>query len=181
MKIRFDDICVNSNMRLAVEMAEHIKDVMPEAEIIFSISPLVHNMSGQGIIDSQRVYPKIFNAKSDHTIFYKPEKLGIPEIPSWIIRASHGLIHVDHRLLSKEVQELSILSSCSLVDTKIFVPPFNKWNKDTEDICKDAEINLIKFEDGWLCAEYNDFNPTHDLWYVHSRELELNKFKEWMT
>ena len=80
MKIRFDDICVNSNMRLAVEMAEHIKDVMPEAEIIFSISPLVHNMSGQGIIDSQRVYPKIFNAKSDHTIFYKPEKLGIPEI-----------------------------------------------------------------------------------------------------
>ena len=96
-------------------------------------------------------------------------------------RVSHGLIHVDHRLLSREAQEMSILTSCSLAKSKVFVPPFNKWNKDSEDICREHNIQLVKFEDGWLCMEYNDFNPDQELWYIHSREFTLDSFREWLA
>ena len=76
---------------------------------------------------------------------------------------------------------MSIFVSCSLSQSMIFVPPFNKWNQDTEDICKEQGITLIKFEDGWLCMEYNDFDPNHDLWYVHSREFKLEEFEKWIA
>jgi len=89
-------------------------------------------------------------------------------------------VHVDHRLLKKEAQELSILVSCSLSKSKIFVPPFNKWNKDTDEICEEHGIELVKFEDGWLCMEYNNFDVNHDLWYVHSREFTVESFKKWI-
>ena len=67
-----------------------------------------------------------------------------------------------------------------LAKAKMFIPPFNKWNQHTKEICSEAEIELIKFEDGWLCMEYNNFNPEHDLWYVHSREFTLEEFKQWI-
>ena len=93
--------------------------------------------------------------------------------------ASHGLIHVDHRLMTKEAQELSILTSASLVKANVFIPPFNKWNKDTESICDEHGIELIKFEDGWLCMEYNSYDDNHDKWYLHAREFSIEKFKKY--
>jgi len=177
---RFDDICVNADMKKANEMARILRNKFPNCEILFCISPLVHDMSAADGITRERIFPKILNAYSDHRKFYEVDYCGRPEIIPEVSRASHGLVHVDHRLLSKEAQELSILVSCSLAKSKIFVPPFNKWNKDTEEICDEAGINLIKFEDGWLCMEYNSFNPKHNLWYVHSREFELEEFKKWI-
>lgn len=177
---RFDDICVNADMEKANEMARILRKKFPTCEILFCISPLVHDMGDTSGVTSERIFPKIFNAYSDYRKFYEVDYCGCPEIIPEVSRASHGLVHVDHRLLSKEAQELSILVSCSLAKSKIFVPPFNKWNKDTEEICDEAGINLIKFEDGWLCMEYNSFDISHDLWYVHSREFELEEFKKWI-
>lgn len=177
---RFDDICVNADMEKANEMARILRNKFPNCEILFCISPLVHDMSDTSGVTSERIFPKILNAYSDYRKFYEVDQCGCPEIIPEVSRASHGLVHVDHRLLSKEAQELSILVSCSLAKSKTFVPPFNKWNKDTEEICDEAGINLIKFEDGWLCMEYNDFDPSHDLWYVHSREFELEEFRRWI-
>ena len=76
---------------------------------------------------------------------------------------------------------MSILVSCALSKSKIFVPPFNKWDKNTESICQEHGIDLIKFEDGWLCAEYNKFDPSHDLWYIHNRAFKPGEFKKWLT
>jgi D-lyxose ketol-isomerase len=76
---------------------------------------------------------------------------------------------------------MSILVSASLVKAKIFIPPFNKWNKDTEDICRDSAIELVKFEDGWKCAEYNKFDPSQILWYLHHREFTSETFKRWLN
>ena len=177
---RFDDICINANMEETINIAEYIKKTIPSSEIIFCISPLVHDMASDKGASAERIFPKILNAHSDYRKFYKVDKCGVPKFPDWITRAGHGLIHVDHRLLTKEAQELSIITSCSLARASIFVPPFNKWNEDTEDICKEHGIKLVKFEDGWLCCEYNEYNPKHNLWYIHAREFTFNEFIKWI-
>jgi hypothetical protein len=90
-------------------------------------------------------------------------------------------VHVDHRLLHKCAQELSILVSCSLAKSSIFIPPFNKWNKDTEEVCKENHIELIKFEDGWLSMEHNEYKEDQQLWYLHARDFNFDKVKDWLN
>ena len=181
MKIfRFDDICINTNMKETNKMAALLKERFKDCRVLFCISPLVHDMSEQEGNKAERIYPKIFNAYSDYRKFYTVDLCGLPEIIPPAERASHALVHVDHRLLPHAAQEMSILVSCSLSKSKVFVPPFNKWNNDTEDICEEHNIDLVKFEDGWLCCEYNDFDSSHDLWYLHSREFTYEKFEEWL-
>tara|TARA_A100001201_G_scaffold142741_1_gene141819 strand:+ start:103 stop:654 length:552 start_codon:yes stop_codon:yes gene_type:complete len=178
---RFDDICINTDMEKANKMARILLQRFENCEVLFCISPLVHDMGKSSCKTSERIYPKIYNAHSDFKIFYNVDACGVPDIIPEVTRVSHGLIHVDHRLLSREAQEMSILTSCSLAKSKVFVPPFNKWNKDSEDICREHNIQLVKFEDGWLCMEYNDFNPDQELWYIHSREFTLDSFREWLA
>jgi len=174
---RFDDVSINSDMHLLSWQHAIIRKHYPDAEIIMGVSPCVHNDVGE------RVFPSILNAFSDYRRFYMPDRVGIPDnIPKDknTVMAGHGLIHVDHRLLHHSAQELSILLSCSLIDAYTFIPPFNKWNKDTESICKENGITLVKFEDGWLSMEHNKNIAIHNLWYVHSRALTGEQFDEWM-
>jgi hypothetical protein len=181
MIFRFDDICINADMNNANALVDIIRSFYPKCDILYCMSPLVCDMDTGDAKTDQRIFPKIFNAYSDYRKFYKVTKCSVPNnIPKGILLASHGLVHVDHRLLEFSAQEMSILVSCSLTGSSIFVPPFNKWNYDTEKICNDNEIDLVKFEDGWLCAEYNPFNVDHEKWYLHSREFTPNQFKQWM-
>lgn len=174
MVFRFDDVCTNADMNTHHDMAEYLFNTFKKCRVIWAISPLTHSQCGA------RVFPKIWNAHSDYKIHYNLDKVSIPEVKdSRIEKATHGLIHVDHRLLTKEAQEMSILVSASLIDAKIFVPPFNKWNTDTENICKDNGIELIKFEDGWESMEYNKFGKYNRLLYLHAREWTLESFKNW--
>ena len=48
-----------------------------------------------------------------------------------------------------------------------------------EEICKENGIELIKFEDGWKCMEYNSYNENQNLWYLHHREFSVDSFKNW--
>ena len=75
---------------------------------------------------------------------------------------------------------MSIITSCALAKSSIFVPPFNKWDKNTEEICEENKIELVKFEDGWLCCEYNKYDSNHNLWYLHAREFTLKDFEKWL-
>ena len=180
MIFRFDDVCINADMKLVNDMTEFLFDKFPECEVLWGISPLVNDMSAEKTnIGKQRIFPEILNAYSDYRKFYMVDKLGIPVFHPRVKIASHGLIHVDHRLLSRDAQEMSILVSSSLAKAKMFIPPFNKWNRDTDDICKEHGIDLIKFEDGWLCMEYNEYNRDQVRWYLHSREFTLEEFKKW--
>jgi hypothetical protein len=179
---RFDDVCINADMQLINEMTDFLFEIFPDCKVLWGVSPFVNDMSNEkNEISKQRIFPKIYNAHSDHRIFYKVDKVGIPKLHDRAIMASHGLIHVDHRLLTKETQELSILTSASLVNAKVFIPPFNKWNKDTESICDEHGIELIKFEDGWLCMEYNNYNRDQQRWYLHAREFDFELFKNWFN
>ena len=98
---RFDDICANADMKKTIKIAEYIKSKIPSAEIIFCVSPLVHDMSSESGKISERIFPSILNAHSDYRKFYNVDMCNIPKFPDWKTRAGHGLIHVDHRLLTK--------------------------------------------------------------------------------
>jgi hypothetical protein len=169
---RFDDICVNANMELAHVMASHL---LQHGDVWFCVSPLVHERCGQ------RVYPKDLNPVSDHRLFFEADRCGVPPVPDGVVVASHGLVHCDHKYLTYEQQELSILASCSLVGTAIFVPPHNKWNEDTEEICAEHGINLVKWEEGWLSMEHNKYDLHHERWYLHSRRWTLDLLQQWLA
>jgi len=174
---RFDDICLNSDIEQATELTQTLQWRFPGCTVMWVVSLL------STIEKDQRVFPSIWKAYSDYKVFYKVKQMGLPNIPSelGVFTASHGLVHVDHRLLTREAQELSIIVSCSLLNTGTYIPPFNKWNKDTEEICKEQHINLIKFENGWRNMKFEKFDPKHDLWYLHHREFTIAELSSWMN
>ncbi len=91
--------------------------------------------------------------------------------------ASHGLFHFNHASVSRDYQEASIKMSCKKLSTKLFIPPFNKLNQDTKDICRDSGIMIMSGEK-WKSLEFNDFNPDHKYWYFHSWRYSVNQLKE---
>ena len=174
MKFRFDDVCLNSNSTNRFEISEYLRKEY-NAEIIWAISPLTSSQE----YETKRVYPKIWNAYSDYRMFYRMDTSCGIDSPIYVQRATHGLIHIDHRLLHEKAQEMSILVSANLVGACVFVPPFNKWDMYTEKICLENNIDLIKFEDGWKCMEHEPYNPEHDMWYLHARDWNIDKVKKW--
>lgn len=181
MTFRFDDVCVNVPMQLHNRMVAYLLKKFDNPKIIFGVSPVVFDMGYGFGKNNQRVFPSEIKALSDYTEFYKGSIAGVPkwENEMYITPASHGLCHVDHRLLSYGAQEMSILISCALTKSKIFVPPFNKWNTDTELVCIRHRIELVKFEDGWKSMEYNKYDKEHELYYLHAREWTMDNFKKW--
>lgn len=175
MIVRFDDICVNTDLDNAEQLAGFCREM--GAEVMWCISPLVHDIP---VTESpERVFPGMLKAFSDFRRFYKATRLGVPPVPKGVSRASHGLIHVDHRLLDYAAQEMSIVVSCNLVGSRVFVPPFNKWDEGTEEVCDEHGIRLVKFEDGWRSCEHNQRSPHQRLWYLHSRRWDLVRFRAW--
>lgn len=175
MIFRFDDVCINSSMELHNQMTDFLLKRFPQCEVIWAVSPITHSTMER----FQRVFPKEWNALSDHRTHYLLDSMGLPEYRDDVSIATHGLVHVDHRLLSKETQELSIILSAELTGASIFVPPFNKWNKDTEAICSENNLILIKYEMGWKSMEYNIYDPSQEWWYLHAREWTIDSFIKW--
>ena len=183
---RIDDVSVNTCPDKILGMISVLDRTYPQAKFLLGISPLVCDMGGYKSSESvrERVFPAIFNAYSDYRCFYNVNKCGVPNVITvlnskygrQINLAGHGLIHVDHRLLNREVQELSILVSCSLVGAKIYIPPFNKYDNNTEDICRRSGIELVKFEDGWRHVAYEKIVPSNEKYYFHTHDFTLEEF-----
>lgn len=183
---RFDDISVNTDEPKLREMLRALVRDYPSCALLLGVSPFVHDMSNLEGKKQERTFPEILNAYSDHRVFYKVQRAGVPaflnrqsgfrrEFPRLRL-AGHGLVHVDHRLLSRETQELSILTSCSLLGASVFVPPFNKYNADTQAICREHAIDLIKFEDGWRHMVYYQVCDDDDRYYLHTHDFTLEEF-----
>jgi hypothetical protein len=178
---RFDDISINTDIEKLRRMCALLRKKIRDVRIIMAISPAVCDLSGfEKDIDRERVFPPMFHTKSDFTTFFKMQKVGIPEIvKEWpdIEYASHGMAHVDHRLLSRGAQELSIVMSCSLVETNTFIPPFHKWNQKTADICKKHKIRLITMEEAdWRHLKYHPFDERQTRYYLHTHDLTYDEF-----
>lgn len=92
--------------------------------------------------------------------------------------ASHGLLHVDHTKISRDAQEMSILTSCSMLKSDLFVPPFNKYNDITKEICIMNGIKLVNEMGKWKNIEYENFDINHPYWYFHSWRWTPGSLKE---
>lgn len=185
---RIDDVSLNTDPLGLRDIVEAILVALPSATILLAVSPLVHDLGAEPVNERGRIFPKILNAMSDPRVFYRVDQAGVPfvvrarekTLPPKVQLASHGLLHFDHRLFSRDVQELSILVSCSLVKSRVFVPPFNKYNRDTESVCAEHGIELVKWEDGWRHVGYNSFDLTHGKWYLHAHDATAERVIKWL-
>lgn len=164
---RFDDVSVSTDMEKLNRMSKAIVEKIHDSLILYAISPVVHNIPANE--NQERVFPGDFTARSDYRIFFMADKIGIPtNIPDYVTLAAHGMCHADHRLLAPEVAELSILMSCSLTKSKIFVPPYHKYAPWIQQICDQNKIALLKYEDGWKHMSYHPFSLDTKLYYTHT-------------
>lgn len=169
--IRNDDVNPNTQYSHLIDIYSTINSILPDAEIWSAIT-VFSDFNKKG-----SVYANVPFKNKDTNWFYKNVEAAIInyKLPSFLKIASHGLFHIDHSKVSRETQEMSILGSCSYLKTKIFVPPFNRYNQDTIDICFDNDIGIRI--DGWLSIEYNDFDINHRLWYMHSWQWTPSKLR----
>jgi len=176
MILRVDDYSENTKKDELSIMVGTWLQKFPDSEVMFAVSPI----SRFSLMGS--VYPCV-PFKGREKQFYYTANQHLRSIHydknnsfNFVIWASHGLIHINHSRLSKDAQEMSILTSCSIVDTKIFVPPFNDFNETTEVICKENGITLIK-PDGWKSLEHNEVSRDCDFWYMHAWRWTPEEFE----
>jgi hypothetical protein len=175
---RFDDVSINTDLVKLRSLITVIRKNQPNGVILLAISPIVFGGVGE------RAHPQKLTAMSTLAPYYFGAKCGVPsEVFSWlgVITAGHGLAHVDHRLLGRRAQEMSIVMSCILAAARIFVPPYNKWNLKTQDICTANGLILVRFEVGWLHALYNPFDPFHQRFYCHPYDFTPAQLEEWFS
>jgi len=190
--LRDDDVSANTNKTALLEMYAIFRRRFSDTEFWYATSPLSKKITETFAPNS--VYPDPPFKHRERSFFYDVDNLGsiVTNLDGQVAVyfsgrylkldnskvVSHGLLHMDHSQLDRDAQEMSIITSCRLLDTDTFVPPFNKFNGTTKEICDDHGIQLIEYEGGWKSLEFNDFNPDHKLWYYHSWRWTPETFKE---
>jgi hypothetical protein len=161
---RNDDVNPSTDLENLYDYYEVIARLYPQGRIISGVT-----LFGRWN-ETQSVYPSIdLPLKTKDTKwFYNTNRVLYRH--SHVIGdiASHGLYHVDHAKISKDAQEMSILGSCNFLGTSQFIAPFNSYNSDTEDVCRENNIELLNNKHDWKSLEFNKFNPNHKFWYFHS-------------
>lgn len=171
MIFRNDDINPSVRLEIVDRYYDIIHSLFPNAEII-SCTTLLGKLNYKGSI-----YPETPFKDKDVNWFYKVDSF-IKEVhtyPNTQI-ASHGLMHLDCTKLDYQSQELNIVTSCNYLKTNLFVPPFNRYNEITEDICRKHLITLVK-PDSWKSLEYEPFDIEHQNWYFHSWKMTPEKLR----
>jgi hypothetical protein len=171
MIFRNDDVNFNTDKNHLASIYGVIHEIFPNAEIWSGITLFA------GRNNRKSVYGDLPLKTKETNWFYKNADSFMYDYrhPMYKV-ASHGLYHVDHSKISKDAQEMSILGSCSYLDSKIFIPPFNKFNQDTVDVCFD---NDIKFDPhGWRSLEHATFDASHKKWYFHSWRFTADKLRD---
>lgn len=90
---------------------------------------------------------------------------------------SHGLVHTNHARMSRDAQMVSILTSCSFLGTKRFIPPFNAVDETTKEICSGHGIEIIgnTHDHSWQSLESQDYMPDRSHWYYHPWRIDAKK------
>ncbi len=169
---RDDDVSFNTDKKKINHMYGIIHTLFPNAEVWTGITLFAeNNFKGSVYLDTP------FKDKEVNWFYKKADSfMDIYRHPLCKV-VSHGLYHIDHSKVSRDTQEMSILGSCSYLKTKIFVPPFGRFNQDTKDICFDNSIT-IGHGDEWKSLEYNDFDSNHKFNYFHSWRFTSNQLKD---
>lgn len=181
---RFDDVSVNTDWHKLDQMVAFLRSTFKadQLRLIFAVSPAVQDMRNcTHLLDRERAFYAILHTESDFRVFYQVDRVGVPVLleqyrTDGVEIAGHGMVHVDHRLLSRGAQELSILMSCALLKTRTFVPPFHKWNLKTEAICAEHAVTLVKFDRSWRHLLYHKFDHRNPNYYVHTHDFHYQSF-----
>lgn len=189
MRFRFDDVSVNTDIGHLNDLLRVIARHAPGSQVLLAISPVVFAPPElpEGAIGRQRVHPPRLTAMSELSPYYRGTRCGVPSAVMsmpWhgldVRTAGHGIAHVDHRLLGRKAQEMSILMSCSLAfNATTFVPPYNHYDARTEEICAHHAIELVKFEHGWRHVLHNPYTPHHERFYLHPYDITASDLQEW--
>lgn len=184
---RFDDYCGNTDSYDIRELMSVILKKVPKAKFLIGVCPLYVDR------DDERAFPPEWAPRSNPYDYYNVDSAfwnsdeidvltngfddGDAEFP--VIIASHGLVHCDHTRLTEDELRMSIVLSCKLLKTNVFIPPYNKWDARIVRVCRENKINLIKYEDGWKHVKYNEYDKKHCFWYVHPYEVNAQFFEWW--
>jgi hypothetical protein len=160
MILRNDDINPNTDFESTRKMYELFLAKNPDAEIVSAVTILAEETENGSCYKNLK--PKDIKFPLVDKVIDLDKLAGLGTI------VSHGLWHLDHKHASYELQEYSIVSSCRILKTKIFVPPFMRWNKDTAAICRKHGIELWGEEKGWFSLDRNKFEPGHKRYVLHS-------------
>lgn len=177
MIFRIDDVSHNTDLRELSKIVKIIMSRFPKAEIWYCVNPISRKSSDGA------VYPGA-PFKNREKLFFYNVSASFGDETLWKLRTSgrivsHGLLHADHTKLQYDAQEMSIVSSCNLLSTLTFVPPFNRWNAITESVCRINGIRLVKSDDeGWKSLEHADFDASQELWYFHPWRWNAVSFKK---
>lgn len=161
---RNDDVNPSTDKKALLSLYWQLTRRFPDCVILSGI-----NIFGRENTEGS-VYPGVPFKNKPASWFYKVDSLSCDKIcwSRWHETASHGLLHLNHANLSKDAQELSIVTSCEMLNTRKFIAPFNAYNEDTKNICSEYGIELVQESAPWLSLEHNKFDPNHKFWYFHS-------------
>lgn len=173
---RNDDVSENTNFKQLYELYSVIESFAPMSEIWSCVTVLSHSAPSGAVYPSLPLKTKPFEYFLDVN-----QAIANPHmIPAKVV--SHGLWHFDHTKIERELMAASIVSSCKLLYTDTFVPPFNKWSEAMSDVCRYHGIRLVKSnEEGWKSFEFNEFDPSHELWYFHSWKWTPEKLRDYLA
>ncbi len=172
MIFRNDDVNPNSNLEDIKRMYAIIRKYYPEAEIYSCVTILGDSSTRDG-----SAYPHLSHKDIDFP--YVDAMFDLSRLGELENIVSHGLWHLDHKHVSDDLQEHSIRSSCTILNTKTFIPPFWRWNDVTEKICKKHGIKLWVKED-WVNIDSKPI--TGDGTYLfHSWKHTPENFEEIFT
>ena len=170
MIFRNDDVSPATSFHFLMVIYKMIEKYRPDAEI-WSCMNMFSRSNNIG-----SVYPDLPLKTKQLKYFYNVDQIWSGNTAGLKKVVSHGLIHADHTYLDYGAKKMSIITSCKLLKTDIFVPPFNKYDEEMDDICKKIGVRMVKPSDGWRSLETEDFDPTHELWFFHSWRFTLSEF-----
>jgi hypothetical protein len=172
MLFRNDDINPNSNFKHIKEIYNIIKTKFPNSEI-YSCVTILGQTNSLG-----RVYPQFKLQNHLHLRKFIDVDLvfDLKQLSDLYNITSHGLFHFSHARVSYETQKFSIISSCKLLKTKIFVPPYMEINEETKQICSLAEVELWTDDENWVTLDKEKIDDTHTKYYFHSWKFTPETF-----
>jgi len=171
---RNDDVCKNTNIFKLKKVYDVLTTYFSDCRIINCINVISRKTNRGSVYDE--VPFKDNPVKWFYDINQFMDKELIEQLP--FEKASHGLFHVDHTKIHRDTQLMSIMGSTSYIGTTMFMPPFARWNEDTQSVCRQCGIKLLTDGRQWKSLEFEKFDPEHKFWYFHSWRFDQSTMRK---
>jgi len=174
--IRNDDVNPNTNYKELMEMYDVIEKFVPDVEIWSVYCPTCVRRPDSNLIYPKEYYP--LRQQPQAQLMKMVNHVSLPlEGGAYRKIVSHGIYHVIHKNMSRDLQGASIIAACRFLRTNIFVPPYSEYDETTIDICSKHGITFVMPSPEWKSLESEPFNPDHKKWFFHSWRYTVESLK----